>query len=249
MANLTRVRDNQRRSRARRKEYVQELEKRVRMCELQGVEASFEIQQAARRVANDNKKLRTLLNNHGLSNESIDGFLRNGDGDLDPSNALTLLLSRQQTNDFNNVRPTTVSTTLEYSVQTNAHGHFSAGFQPQTYPVCLTSDTTGLDAVETGTFSSQQSTPDTASHHPGDRRRQCSGPLDKSAFIAPLYDTSPNYRPSSMDIQPQLEGDMYHSTRTSCPTMNTTLSPGIEYQGSSFVFDDQYSVIHQIEFE
>ncbi|KFY13345.1 hypothetical protein V492_03333 [Pseudogymnoascus sp. VKM F-4246] len=66
-ANLARIRDNQRRSRARRKEYLQELEGRVRQCELTGVEASSEIQGAARKVIEENRRLRLLLAQHGLS--------------------------------------------------------------------------------------------------------------------------------------------------------------------------------------
>jgi len=75
-ANLARIRDNQRRSRARRKEYLQELEARLRQCELQGIEASAEIQQAARRVADENKKLRSLLAQHGIGEDNIEGYLQ-----------------------------------------------------------------------------------------------------------------------------------------------------------------------------
>jgi hypothetical protein len=74
-ANLARIRDNQRRSRARRKEYLQELEAKLRQCELQGIEASAEIQIAARRVADENKKLRGLLIQNGIGDESIEAFL------------------------------------------------------------------------------------------------------------------------------------------------------------------------------
>merc|ERR1711964_522125 len=62
---------NQRRSRARRKEYLQELEIRLRQCELQGVEASSEIQGAARKVAEENKRLRALLSQQGVREDSI----------------------------------------------------------------------------------------------------------------------------------------------------------------------------------
>jgi len=75
-ANLARIRDNQRRSRARRKEYLQELEARLRQCELQGIEASSEIQQAARGVADENKKLRRLLAQHGVGDDSVEAFLQ-----------------------------------------------------------------------------------------------------------------------------------------------------------------------------
>jgi len=75
-ANLARIRDNQRRSRARRKEYLQELEARLRQCELQGIEASAEIQVAARKVADENKKLRGLLAQHGIGDDSIEAHLQ-----------------------------------------------------------------------------------------------------------------------------------------------------------------------------
>ncbi|KFY02077.1 hypothetical protein V490_00643 [Pseudogymnoascus sp. VKM F-3557] len=58
--NPARIRNNQRRSRARRKEYLQEIEGQLRQCELTGVEASPEIQSAARKVLEENRRLRTL---------------------------------------------------------------------------------------------------------------------------------------------------------------------------------------------
>lgn len=75
-ANLARIRDNQRRSRARRKEYLQELEAKLRQCELQGIEASAEIQVAARRVADENKKLRGLLFHNGIAEDGIESYLK-----------------------------------------------------------------------------------------------------------------------------------------------------------------------------
>ena len=74
-SNLARIRDNQRRSRARRKEYLQELEGKFRNCELLGVEASSEIQAAARRVAEENKLLRLLLLQRGVPESEIDDHL------------------------------------------------------------------------------------------------------------------------------------------------------------------------------
>ncbi|CAD0016985.1 unnamed protein product [Aureobasidium pullulans] len=72
-ANLARIRDNQRRSRARRKEYLQELETKYRSCEAVGAEASAEIQAAARKVLDENKRLRRLLRQQGFSDADIDG--------------------------------------------------------------------------------------------------------------------------------------------------------------------------------
>ncbi|EMC91909.1 hypothetical protein BAUCODRAFT_40476, partial [Baudoinia panamericana UAMH 10762] len=70
-----RIRDNQRRSRARRKEYLQELETRYRQCEQSGVEATAEVQAAARRVVEENKRLRYLLKQQGFTDAEIDAFL------------------------------------------------------------------------------------------------------------------------------------------------------------------------------
>ncbi|KAF2723791.1 hypothetical protein K431DRAFT_282485 [Polychaeton citri CBS 116435] len=70
--NLARIRDNQRRSRARRKEYLQELEEKYRQCEQVGIGASAELQAAARRVLDENTRLRELLKKHGLSDAQID---------------------------------------------------------------------------------------------------------------------------------------------------------------------------------
>jgi hypothetical protein len=71
---LARIRDNQRRSRARRKGYLQELEVKYRECEQTGVEASAEIQTAARKVVDENKRLRQLLKQQGLSDAEINGL-------------------------------------------------------------------------------------------------------------------------------------------------------------------------------
>jgi hypothetical protein len=73
---LTRVRDNQRRSRARRKEYIQHLEQRLRSFESQGVVASQEIQQAGRKVARENSLRRSLLLLRGVTQDEIEDFLK-----------------------------------------------------------------------------------------------------------------------------------------------------------------------------
>ncbi|KAI9675949.1 MAG: hypothetical protein M1829_003187 [Trizodia sp. TS-e1964] len=73
---LTRIRDNQRRSRAKRKEYLVGLETKWRICELTGVEASAEIQNVARRVAEENKQLRSLLlQRGGMTEYQLDEIL------------------------------------------------------------------------------------------------------------------------------------------------------------------------------
>ena len=74
-----RNRENQRRSRARRKDYIQELEQKLRQYELAGVKATTEVQGAARKVAEENISLRALLGLYGADNGRIEAFLRKGD--------------------------------------------------------------------------------------------------------------------------------------------------------------------------
>ncbi|KAM5344779.1 hypothetical protein ACJ41O_010641 [Fusarium nematophilum] len=71
-----RIRDNQRRSRARHKEYVEGLQKKLQDFERRGVEATLQMQQAARNVAVENSRLKILLGYHGVTNEEIDKFLQ-----------------------------------------------------------------------------------------------------------------------------------------------------------------------------
>lgn len=71
-ANLARIRDNQRRSRARRKDYLKDLESKYRNCEQIGVSASAEIQAAARSVVDENRRLRDLLKSYGIPDAEID---------------------------------------------------------------------------------------------------------------------------------------------------------------------------------
>ncbi|MCJ1383879.1 hypothetical protein MMC17_006993 [Xylographa soralifera] len=75
-SNLARIRDNQRRSRARRKEHLQDTEKRLRELEREGVEVSTDIQKAARRVVEENIRLRSLLKLRGVTDVEIDEHLR-----------------------------------------------------------------------------------------------------------------------------------------------------------------------------
>lgn len=71
-----RVRDNQRRSRARRKEYLQELESKLRKCEASGVQASVDIQLAARSVSEENARLREENGKLREDNERLRRMLR-----------------------------------------------------------------------------------------------------------------------------------------------------------------------------
>lgn len=69
---LNRIRNNQRKSRARKKEYLQELESKLRKYESMGVEASLEIQASARLVAEENRRLRALLQSLGVVSQETE---------------------------------------------------------------------------------------------------------------------------------------------------------------------------------
>jgi len=56
-AHLNRIRENQRRCRKRRKEYLEEMEEKIRQYQLNEVKVSVEMQAAARKVANENRQL------------------------------------------------------------------------------------------------------------------------------------------------------------------------------------------------
>ena len=73
---LARVRNNQRRSRARRKEYLSEIEAKLRQYDSRGIEVTAEVQRAARGVISENRKLRRLLAHHGVADEQVESYLR-----------------------------------------------------------------------------------------------------------------------------------------------------------------------------
>jgi hypothetical protein len=68
---LLRNREVQRRSRARRKDYIQDLEKRLWQFQRDGIQATAEVQAAARKVAEENYWLHSLLAKHGVSTVEI----------------------------------------------------------------------------------------------------------------------------------------------------------------------------------
>ncbi|KAI0450647.1 hypothetical protein F5B21DRAFT_417282 [Xylaria acuta] len=75
-ADAAQNRENQQRSRARRKEYLASLEARVRDFENREVQATLAMQRAAREVAWVNERLMELLAARGVPRDEVDGFLR-----------------------------------------------------------------------------------------------------------------------------------------------------------------------------
>ncbi|KAH0606586.1 uncharacterized protein H6S33_003420 [Morchella sextelata] len=73
---LQRIRENQRRSRARRREYLEDLEARWKRCQELGVQADVELQRAARKVIEENNMLREILAELGVGREEVERRLR-----------------------------------------------------------------------------------------------------------------------------------------------------------------------------
>lgn len=80
-ATLTRVRNNQRRCRARRRDYIQELESRLHSCESTGIEPDTKTyQKTVDKLVHENRRLRELLDQVGVSEDSVKSHL--GEHDL-----------------------------------------------------------------------------------------------------------------------------------------------------------------------
>lgn len=75
----TRVRENKRRSRARQKEYIADLEQRLRRVQEHGVQATKEVQLAAQRVLKENIRLRQLLRHQGVDEYTISSWAKGDD--------------------------------------------------------------------------------------------------------------------------------------------------------------------------
>ncbi|KAI7975925.1 hypothetical protein EIK77_002485 [Talaromyces pinophilus] len=109
VASSARIRDNQRRSRARHKEYVRDLEQRLRRFESLGVEATREIQAAGRKVAAENALLRSLLRHHGVAEKEVQEYLESYATYPNPpiissANPPPLVKSRPPATDSNNLK-------------------------------------------------------------------------------------------------------------------------------------------------
>jgi hypothetical protein len=80
----------------RQKEHIEELKQRIAEFEKNGVEATIAVQQAARRVAQENRVLRDMLELKGVSNEEIESFMRNSSSSSSSSSKNAFLQSSQR---------------------------------------------------------------------------------------------------------------------------------------------------------
>ncbi|GAM40378.1 hypothetical protein TCE0_039f12684 [Talaromyces pinophilus] len=74
-ARTARLRENKRRSRERQRQYTLDLEQRLRQLQQKGIEATVEVQTAAKLVAEENRNLRSLLYHLGVDDSAIAGWL------------------------------------------------------------------------------------------------------------------------------------------------------------------------------
>ena len=85
-----RIRENQRRSRNQRKELIQDLRRRVQEYEIKGVAATQEMQRAARKVAEENSLLRSLLASRGVTHNEVEAYLRSFNTNTAPTTHTTV---------------------------------------------------------------------------------------------------------------------------------------------------------------
>jgi hypothetical protein len=74
-----RLRENKRRNRQRQKDYTAELESRLRRLESEGIKATQEVQSAARKVVEDNSRLKALLRFKGVDEHTISTWTPEGE--------------------------------------------------------------------------------------------------------------------------------------------------------------------------
>lgn len=76
---LARVRENQRKSRARRQEYIRELEQKLTVCKDEARQRDIEHRLAVQRLELENRKLKHLLVCLGVQPPIVDEYLRSAD--------------------------------------------------------------------------------------------------------------------------------------------------------------------------
>jgi hypothetical protein len=144
------------RSRARRKEYLQELEAKLRSCEQIGIEASSQIQSAARKVLDENRKLRVLLHERGASEPDIVAAL----GGVSTAPRLNAMLERRITS---NIMSTTSSPIPSHTRAASMPRHMPS-VPPITIPQPRPTALSCNDSPSPGSMISSMSTPPPASY-------------------------------------------------------------------------------------
>ncbi|KAI0852520.1 hypothetical protein F5Y00DRAFT_226897 [Daldinia vernicosa] len=185
-ADLSRIRDNQRRSRARRKEYVKSLEERLGLYKRQGAEVTSHIQRAAQRVAEHNQKMRILLNTLGFTDERIDCFLQNGN--INPGEAITSNFSLSSRPIYGDIEANITGSSTYDQAKSEA---LAANLQIHDVTI-LGQDTTGI--ASTGYLSSSQTPPGQAQDELSQYTHTLNQLLNKPLIHGSQYNTSSSHQ-------------------------------------------------------
>ncbi|PVI02578.1 hypothetical protein DM02DRAFT_298805 [Periconia macrospinosa] len=118
-ADLERVRNNQRRCRARQKEYIASLENRIHQYESAGAES--ETNKKLEQLAAENKSLKKLLHSLGLRDDFLQAY-RNA-MQIAPNLSLTSLLDNQSYSQAKNCRSPSLFLDVEQPHTTQATNH------------------------------------------------------------------------------------------------------------------------------
>lgn len=124
---------NQRNYRNRQKQYVDELEHRLRAYEREGAEATESVQRAARRVHEENLALRRLLQAHlGWSPQEVDARLLHEPHDLQlmPHSGLHPLETEQAPSAMGIYNTTAPSTTFQTDAPRTVRQSFDTKLEP-----------------------------------------------------------------------------------------------------------------------
>ncbi|KAJ5774390.1 hypothetical protein N7457_009286 [Penicillium paradoxum] len=87
---LARVRENQRKSRARKQEYVKELEQRLAVCKEQAQQKDIEHRLATQKVDAENRHLKALLGSLGVSVASVQQYLQEAEAGTDTNRKVAI---------------------------------------------------------------------------------------------------------------------------------------------------------------
>lgn len=138
-------------------ELLKDLQNRVQEYERNGVEATQDMQRAARKVASDNLRLRALLAHKGVSQESVDTYLRSFDVAENSEDASAAMPTSPGV--YGLATPKRLQEPAGYSTQASNHTQGSTFFEerqdnePQLNPALPALNTTRHHATKEITFS------------------------------------------------------------------------------------------------
>ncbi|KAJ9328737.1 hypothetical protein DTO027B5_1362 [Paecilomyces variotii] len=95
---LARIRENQRKSRARKQEYIQELEHNLSVCKKQAHQQDINNRISIQKLEVENAKLRQLLSRLGVAPPSVDEYLRGEDNPIVAQKVAIPALRRPEVN-------------------------------------------------------------------------------------------------------------------------------------------------------